>query len=154
MTYLASREPSYLDEEVSMPVPDGSQLLRCVADSSEHSPLIAITSLADSAQNISVQCLGPTGARFRKSIQVLAGETLLTEACTARTVHGGDLEAGLSDAEGQKRDKAQSVGVALASDAAPGSFAAFGLVPHGSGEHRFFSGFTFDDPKMIMSATN
>jgi hypothetical protein len=148
LTYRASDEPNYIDEETSMPSAEGSQTLRAVADAGNGSPLLAITSLAESGQHILVDCIGENGSNFSKSIELLAEETLLTEACSDRTIHGGDYEAVSAAADDGLRGP---VGVALTSDAMPGSFAAFGLARHHQQDSKFFSALTFNDPKMSAS---
>jgi len=150
LTYLGSQKPNYVDEEIAMPSAKGSQSLRAVADASDGSPLIAITSLAQTGQHILVECLGEDRPKFSKSVDLLAEETLVTEACVDRTVHGGDFETVMGSAS---QGPHGPVGIVLTSDAMPGSFAAFGLSPHRKQDGRFFSAMTFADPKMVLSAT-
>jgi hypothetical protein len=154
MTYLGSGFPNFLDEEVSMPSAEGSQLLRGVADASNGSPLVSITSLITMSQKVIIDCLDESGTRHSKSVQLIGGETLLTEACTDRTIYGGDLDAAIGGDLGESRQREKAVGVQLRSDAMPGSFAAFGLARHESDDDRHFSTFTLDDPKMKVSATD
>src|SRR6266487_601888 len=61
MTYQASSDPNYIDEEAAMPSADGSQVLRGVADRAQGSPLIAISSLSEMSQQVLVECLGEIG---------------------------------------------------------------------------------------------
>ena len=161
ITYLGSGFPNFLDEEVSMPSAQGSQLLRGVADASNGSPLVSITSLITMSQKVIIDCLGESGKHHSKSVQLIAGETLLTEACTDRTTYGGDLDAAIGGEVNGSEEQQKAVGVQLTSDAMPGSFAAFGLARHENrgdrhqdGDDRYFSTFTLDDPKMRVSATN
>lgn len=88
------------------------------------------------------------GEPFSKSVDLLPGETLVTEACANRTVHGDDLG---SFRESSGKESHGAVGIALTSDAMPGSFAAFGLARNVEHNNRFFSAITFIDPKMMMS---
>jgi hypothetical protein len=152
MTYSGSRVPNFIDEEIAMPSPSSSQILRSLADRSDGSPVVAVTSLAETVQKVTVQCLEDSGRRFSKLIQLLAGETLLTEACTQRTVHGGDLEAAWSE-ESEESRKSHVTGIAITSDGMPGSFAAFGLARHEKDADRYFSVMSFNDPKMSKSST-
>ncbi len=149
ITYSGSSEPNYIDEEVSMPSAKGSQTLRAVADTTEGSPLVAITNLLNSRQNVSVKCFGENVAAS-KLVDLRPEETVVTEACARRTVHGGDFETVVG---GANDNPAGPVGIALTSDATPGSFAAFGITPHRKPGDQFFSGVAFDDPKMVMSGT-
>jgi hypothetical protein len=150
MTYVGSGEPNYIDEETAMPTAESSLVLRSVADSSYGSPVVAITSLGESGQNVTVECLAGSETHS-KIIQLYAGETLVTEACASQTVHGTDLATILGDEREEPR-QSQPVGIALTSDGKPGSFAAFALARHGKEDDRYFSSINFSDPKMVMSA--
>lgn len=89
MTRLSS-SPNYIDQEISMPSAAGSQILRAAADRGEGSPIVAITSLSTMGQHVQVQCLAKNGIKVSKAVELSAGETLLTEACSKETVHGSD----------------------------------------------------------------
>ena len=150
MTNRASKRPIYIDEEIAMPSAQGSQILRAVADSGEGSPLVAITNLSESGQHVAMQCHAEKGKNFSKSVDLLAGETLLTEACSERTIHGAVIES-FSSTDSQGPDG--PIGISLTTDGMAGSFAAFGLVRHEEGDNQFFSNITFTDPKMLRSPT-
>jgi hypothetical protein len=150
MTYRTNPEPNYVDEELAMPSMSNSQVLRAVADSGEGSPLVAISSLAESVQEVQIECLGKDEVKSSKVVELAAGETLLTEACEQQTVHGTDFE---SIWKGMKDTPRGPIGIALRSNAMPGSFAAFALSPHALEQERFFSSVPFTDPKMLMSGT-
>jgi len=148
MTYLAHPEPNFIDEELAMPSSSDSQVLRGVADRGEGSPLVAVTSLADMAQHVKIDCLGREGIVFSKTITLTAGGTVLTEACSNLTRHDADFASERHDGE----DAPRSVtGIALTSDGMPGSFAAFGLVPHQKAGAKYYSSVPFTDPMMLKS---
>jgi hypothetical protein len=151
MTYRTQPELNYIDEELAMPSMEGSQISRAVADSGEGSPIVAITSLAESVQRVKIECVLPAGVRFSKTVELKPGETLLTEACAAETTHGFDFQAVWNGAKSTPHRDA--VGISLASDAMPGSYAAFALAPHGKEREKFFSAIPFADPKMRISNT-
>ena len=141
-----------------MPSMDGSQTLRGVSDAGDTSPLISITSIAESGQLIHVECFEESGDHFSKSIELLPDETVVTEACSDRTVHGGDFatvsEAAISKPsahENRSLDRHNAVGIALTTDSMPGSFAAFGLARHGRHEDSYYTAINFIDPKMVLS---
>jgi hypothetical protein len=148
ITNHVSTQPNYIDEEVAMPNTAGSQTLRAVADSGEGSPLVAVTNLSEAGQRVAIRCFTQTDENASKSVDLLAGETLLTEACSGRTIHGAVIE---SFSQAESEDPHGPVGVCLTTDGMPGSIAAFGLQPHKKGDHHFFSNVTFTDPKMLMS---
>jgi hypothetical protein len=145
-----SSSPNYIDEEIAMPSAEGSQILRAVADKGEGSPIVAITSLSDMGQHVQVQCLAKNGIKLSKAVQLSAGETLVTEACSEETLPGADFQRYAEDSGDEARG---SIGIALKSDGMPGSFAAFALAPHCSRDGRYFSSVAFTDPSMVMSST-
>ncbi len=57
MTSYTSATPTYLEEESAMPSTDGSQILRGVVSESRRPPTIAVTSLSDKPQTITISCL-------------------------------------------------------------------------------------------------
>jgi len=148
LTYSDSSLPNYIDEELEMLSADGSQVLRAVADRSDGSPLVAISSVIDMPQHIRVQCVTESGAGVSKSLVLSPGETVITQACAEAVLHGADFAA----ISGSMTDAPQAtIGVALTSDAMPGSFAAFALAPHGPKDGLYFSSIPFSDPMMLMS---
>jgi len=148
MTYLGSADPNYIDEEIFMPSMTGSQMLQGVADSGDGSPILAISSLAESVQHVQIQCLGKDGASAAQRIDLGAGETLITDACAGPDVHNSDLTTML-----ERSDDAihGPQGIRLISDAMPGSFAAFAMARHKENDDRFFSTILFTDPKTVNS---
>lgn len=148
MTYSGGPDPNYIDEELEMPSMNTSSILRGVAERSNGSPIIGITSLSDSSQTVAINCLENNGPGTSKSVSLLAGETLFTQACNAKTAYGSDLETAML---GNDSAMQNSVGISLTSTAQPGEFVAFGLAPQGDSDHRYFSGITFTDPKTLMS---
>lgn len=148
ITYSGGPDPNYIDEELEMPSMNTSSILRGVAERAKGSPIIGITSLSDSSQTVAIQCLGNDGLAASKTVSLLAGETLFTQACNAKTLYGADLETAMLGNDSAVRN---SVGISLASTAKPGEFVAFGLAPQGDSNHAYFSGITFTDPKTLMS---
>ncbi len=148
LTYHASEQPSYIDEEIAMPNAEGSQVLRAVADSGEGSPLVSVTNLSDAGQRITFRCVAKGDDNFVKSESVGEGETLLSEACSTRSADSGVMET-ISSRESEKHHG--PLGISLVTDGMPGSIAAFGLQSHRKGDHRFFTNLTFTDPKMLAS---
>jgi hypothetical protein len=148
MTYLGYTDPNYIDEEIFVPNVKGSQVLQGVADRGEESPILAVSSLAESSQLVQIQCFGDEGVDATRSFTLAAGETLITDACTGPDVHDSDLASVLQRSNGGSRGPQ---GIRLVSDAAPGSFAAFAMARHNDKGDRFFSSVLFSDPKTIDS---
>jgi hypothetical protein len=150
MTYLGSREINFIDEEVAMPSTESSLTLRAVTDMTDGSPVVAITSLAETLQRISIECLSAKDGHVRKMVEIPAGETLVTEACREDGRHHADLGA-ISEIADERQPR--TIGISLTSDGMAGSFAAFGLSSHGGRADHFFTSIPFTDPKMTMSTT-
>ncbi len=109
---------------------------------------MAISSLAEMAQHITVQCLGERGGTEARKITLAAGQTMVVDACAT----SGTVETDFASAYEHKPDEGRGpVGIRLTSDAMPGSFAAFALVPHGNDGERSFSSVPFSDPKTLHS---
>lgn len=147
--YSGSPEPSYLEYEPSRPGPNNSLVLHGVADAGQGSPIVGITSVAASAQNVTIQCFGAHGQAFSKTATIPAWGTLVTAACdNARRdplpiEHSG---RGLSV-------PAETRGISLTTDGAPGSFAAIGFAPHTTEDGTFFTAVPFSDPKGAKTST-
>lgn len=127
-------------------------------DPGEGSPLVSITNLSESGQRIAIQCLAAHGKGISKTVDLLKGETLLTEACSQRTVHGAVIESlseAESEAEGNESEGLRGpIGISLTTDGMPGTLAAFGLRRHKNNDKESsFSAVTFTDPKMLNSST-
>ena len=148
MTYSGSADPNYLDQEISMPSFSGSQMLEGVADRSNGSPIVAISSVAESPQHINVQCIGERGVVASNHVDLGAGETIVSDVCSERDIHGTDFHTALERDENASRSP---IGIKLTSDAMPGSFAAFALAPHRVNGGHFFSSVLFTDPMMANS---
>lgn len=150
ITHRTRPELNYIDEELLMVNMNGSEVLQGVADSGSGSPLIALTSVIETVQHVRVDCLDKNGRDVSKTVDLAPAETIVTDACSARTDRGVDFEAVLN----KRNDRPSGpFGIALKSDAMAGSFLAFGLMSHEKGNARFFSTISFADPRALMSST-
>jgi hypothetical protein len=129
MTYSGSGTPNYVDEELSMPDEKGSESLQGVVDRSNGPPVVAISSVAESAQNITVECLGEKGmVSVARQIALGASQTVIIDACSGPEVQATDPLMALAD---QTQDTNYGPrGLKLTSDGMPGGFVAFALAPH------------------------
>jgi len=149
MTYLGSADPNYIDEEPSMLNMMGSQMLQGVADRANGSPIVAISSVAEAAQHVNVECLGEHGTIASKQIELAPGETLLADACGGPDAPA--INAGNDLFEGMAVTAHGPLGIRLTSDAMPGSFAAFAVTPHRKNGDRYLSSVLFADPMLVNS---
>ncbi|MGO9323783.1 MAG: IPT/TIG domain-containing protein [Terracidiphilus sp.] len=153
ITYSGSPVPSNIDYEPARPGPSSSLVLRGVADAGQGSPIVGISSVAATAQHVTVQCFGTGIPAFSKTVTVPAMGTVVTTACNGL---GGDplasasLENLLTLAPGAQ---AQAEGISLTTDAPPGSFAAAGFAPHQAGDGVSLTGIMFSDPAGAKTST-
>lgn len=150
MTYQGAYQPTYIDEEIAMPSVSSSQILRAVAQPSRGSPVVAITSLSGSLQHVTIDCLKFAREKLSKSVAIGPGETFVTSACTANPVAGRDLATVFAGVGEETED---AIGIALTSDASPGSFAAFGFSSHRKRGDLYYTGIAFADPLAARSTT-
>ena len=142
-------KPGYIDQELAMPSDASSLTLRGVADGSDGSPLVAITSLNKMAQHVTVTCLSGNQAKSTK-LTLAPEQTVLMSVCDPDTKRDADLHWYV---ENLPLDSHGPAGIELTSDGAPGSFAAYGLALHDTKQGKYFSSVAFADPKMLVSTT-
>ena len=125
MSSYASATPAYLEEEFAMPEANGSHLLRSVVSESIQPPTVAITSLIDQPQTLTVTCLDKNSpAPIRHAVAPHA--TLLVEACTRSG--SSTIEESLPDTSRLATPEPHSYGIESASTARSEDFVAFGLT--------------------------
>ncbi len=149
MTYQGPGDPNYIDEEPSVLSTTGSQTLQGVSDRGDGSPYISISSYSTVAQHVKISCFGEHGVLGTSQIDLAPNETLITEGCSSQNSPVDDIDVTMQHLE---RSVHEPLGMRLTSDAAPGSFAAFGLVPHKKGADRFLSNILFSDPTSATSS--
>jgi hypothetical protein len=153
IAYIGSLVPSYLEYEPSKPSPSNSLVLRAVGDGGQGSPIVGITSVAASAQNVTIECFGASGPAFSKSVAVPPMGTLVTPACNNA---GGDPLAAVSGGAADSQapgPNPQARGISLTTDGPPGSFAAVGLAPYQGADGTSFTPVLFSDPKGEKTST-
>ena len=150
ITYQGSRA-SYIDEELAMPDPAmGSAVLRGVARGDEESMLVAISSLAQVAQQIQVDCFADVATPRSMTVELAPNATVITRPCSLDDFR---TESQTDHAKDEKSGKLGAVGVQLVSSAGPGQFAAFGIVGHVGEDDRNFGAVPFSDPKLAASSS-
>lgn len=148
IAYSGSSQPSYLEYEPAKPNPGNSLVLRGVADAGQASPIVGITSVTPSAQNVTIQCFGADGPNFSKTVSIPPMGTLVAQACSNA---GGDP---IAPANSKGPDThPQAKGISLTTDAPPGSFAAVGFTHHQAEDGAYFTAFQFSDPKGAKTST-
>ncbi len=139
ITYSGSTEPNYIEYEPTRPNPNNSPVQRAVADAGHGSPIVGITSVAASAQNVTIQCFSTGAAAFSKTVAVPAWGTVVTPACNSTAGDPLDFEPSQNSPAQDGQGHGLARGISLTTDAPPGSYAAFGLAPHWTGSGSFFT---------------
>jgi hypothetical protein len=143
----------YFDEELAMPSMAGSNMLRGVTDAEFiRSPIIAITSLAHSLQNVTVSCLREEGEPSSRIFPLRAAQTLFVSMCGTEEFNVVTAAADLENALRQSEKTKGSVGIAITSDGGAGEIAAYGIVPHREHDDPYFTSVNFVDPMMSRSS--
>jgi hypothetical protein len=140
--------PSYVDEELAMPAIGGSTTLRGVADDAAGDALLAVTSIVNWTQEVTLHCLAQNGESKPAIITLEAQSTALISNCSGQTVT--DLGTYLSSGSQHAQHGIQ--GYELVTDGGIGTIAAFGLAFHSRNQDPIFSVIPFVDPARIHAA--
>ena len=143
---------SYVDEELAMPMPNSSPMLRGAADNAHGSPVLAIASTQSAIQHVTVACLASSGKRPAKTFELAANATIVTLACNDSNRTVDDIESLLLAEPSDNGDGA--FGIEVTSDGVPGGFSAFGLAAHSAQHVEYFSSVSFVDPMILHSSTS
>lgn len=150
MTMHVGSQSAFLEEEFGMPTPHGSTALRGVASETQNLPLIAVTSVSSAPQTLSASCIGETTPSAAVSIELPAYGTTVVHACQWDLLTDGSL--GLSSALLQNSNlPSLNHAVSLKTDAAPGSFYAFGFALNGGVGQPALQPLDFYDPGTLPS---
>lgn len=139
--------PSYVDEELAMPSVSGSRTLRGVADNAAGMALLAVTSIVNWEQHVTLRCLSEKLEHSPAILTLAPNATSLVSNCSGQTTT--DLESYQQSISQYPQEGIQ--GYELVTDGGPGAIAAFGLAPHLRNQDVVFSAIPFTDPAEIHS---
>ncbi|HWG20815.1 MAG TPA: hypothetical protein VG225_09810 [Terracidiphilus sp.] len=147
ITRSRGARPSYIDEELAMTSVAGSATLRAVADEGIGSGLIAVTSIVDWEQHVTIRCLSEHSESKPVTLTLNGQATALLSSC------GGDVASGIDAFQESVNEKPQNaiLGYELTTDGGASSFSAFGLTPHQRGQDVVYSALPFTDPQLVNS---
>ena len=148
ITSQRGASPSYIDEELAMPVIGGSTTLRGVADEALGSALIAVASIVSWTQQVTIHCLSRQTQSQGAVITLRAQATVLISNCSGQTVNDLDSYSTIVNQNPQHEIR----GYELETDGGIGTIAAFGLAYHSHNQDRVFSAIPFIDPATIHAA--
>jgi hypothetical protein len=147
---------TYFDEELAMPSMESSTALRGVSDSAMGSPIVALSSLASTAQHVTVNCLSEKGVPTSRVFDLEPNQTVLERPCDLgrqpSLLSAADISI-QSPQEHQEGAGHGAVGISISSDGMPGELAAFGITPHSRRQQQFFTSLNFSDPKFRHSGS-
>jgi hypothetical protein len=148
LTDMRTSTVAYVDEELAMPEMEGSTRLSAVTDESAGSPLVAITNISSSPQNVAMSCLQKEKSSVAVAVAIAAHATGLYKGCSSTPISTLAEYTALIE-----ETNTQGVyGISLEGDGDPGTLAAFALAPHYRGKDLVFSSIPFYDPEAIHSA--
>lgn len=115
--------PSYLDEELAMPMPTSSPMLRSVSEGATGSPIVSITSVASTMQHVTIRCLPEHGPAVSRTVNLLPNATVLTTTCAPTGEPTAPDFGSMANAPNQSADRA--FGIELSSDGPAGWVCCF-----------------------------
>jgi hypothetical protein len=142
--------PAYMEEEM-LPQDEGRQgIYRASTLSVKGSPIVALKSLAQGSQSVTLECVSEKASPTKGTVQLQPGELLLVAACTpTKTGRPALTEEMTSD---QLTDRG-SVGVAVTTTGPPGDLIAFGFAIYYDERGPYFSSLNFTNPTVQVSST-
>jgi len=136
----------------------GSSTLRAVARN-KGAVLLAISSVAQSSQQVQINCFGGKTGAISKAITLAANATVLVHACerdssTVASVSDQLLHDEPDEKTAQEQNELEAIGIQLDSNAGPGQFAAFGISRRRVSGDVDLGAVPFEDPKLVVSSSN
>lgn len=146
----AGATPAYIEEEM-LPQNEGRQgIYRAAALAVKGSPIVALKSLAQGTQTVTLQCIAEKTAPTKGTVQLRPQELLLVAACD--TTQTG--RAAVTDQMFNSQVDRGSVGVAVSTTGMPGDLIAFGFSIYNDERGPYFSSLNFTNPtEQLSSAT-
>lgn len=134
--------PAYMEEEMLTPDEGRQGIYRASALAVKGSPIIALKSLGQGTQSVTLECFAEKTAPTKGTIQLLAGELLLVAACdsaqTGRTV--------VTEQMSNDQVDRGSVGVAVSTSGTTGDLITYGFSIYNDERGPYFSSLNFANP--------
>jgi hypothetical protein len=113
----------HFEEELVMPMAQKSKVTRAAVVSIAGSPVIALRSLSNITQRITVECLEHTGL-IKSMVNVPPGALVLWRACVN---DGAIAEPFINVFDGDESKARRSIGLSVATNGAPGGVTVYGV---------------------------
>ena len=140
--------PAYIEEEM-LPQNEGRQgIYRAAALAVRGSPIIALKSLAQGSQTVTLQCFAEKTAPTKGSVQLRPQELLLVAACDPAQTG----RSAVTDQMFNNQVDRGSVGVAVSTTGTPGDLITFGFSIYNDDRGPYFSSLNFTNPTEQLSS--
>jgi hypothetical protein len=142
ITSRAGSIPSYIEEEMLMPDEKTTPgMYRTSALAVKGSPIMALKSLAQTTQTVTLECFSEKAAPTKGTVQLPSGESIIVAACDVSQTGRAALSEAMSDNPAVDRG---AVGVAITTTAPSGD-----LIGYGFAAYRDDRGWNTSDDKLL-----
>lgn len=150
ITTRAGAIPSYIEEELLMPDEKTSPgMFRTAALAVKGSPIVALKSLAQTAQTITLECFSEKAAPTKGTVQLAAGESVLVAACDVSQTGRAAITEAMSGHPALDRG---AVGVAITTTAPAGDLIGYGFAAYQDDRGPYFTSLNLTDPAAMASS--
>lgn len=150
ITSRAGSIPSYIEEEMLMPDEKTAPgMFRTSALAVKGSPIIALKSLAQTTQTVTLECFSENAAPTKGTIQLPSGESVLVAACDVSQTGRAALSEAMSENPAVDRG---AVGVAITTTAPSGDLIGYGFAAYRDDRGPYFTSLNLTDPGAMLSS--
>jgi hypothetical protein len=142
--------PSYIEEEMLMPDEKTTHgIYRTSALAVQGSPIIALKSLAQTTQTVTLECFSEKAAPTKGTVQLPSGESLLVAGCDVSQTGRTAISEAMSDNPAVDRG---SVGVSIRTTAPSGDLIGYGFAVYRDDRGPYFTSLNLTDPAAMASS--
>jgi hypothetical protein len=150
ITSRAGSIPSYIEEEMLMPDEKTTPgIYRTSALAVNGSPIIALKSLAQTTQTVTLECLSEKAGPTKGTVQLSSGESILVAACDVSQTGRAAIAEAMSDNPAVDRG---AVGVAITTTAPSGDLIGYGFAAYRDDRGPYFTSLNLTDPAAMVSS--
>jgi hypothetical protein len=142
--------PSYIEEEMLSPDEGRQGINRTAALKVKGSPIIALKSMAQGTQSVTLECFAEKGSPTRGTVQLLAGDLLLVTACDTSKI--GRTAASEQMYRDESLPDRGAVGVSVTTTGTPGDLIAYGFAVYKDERGPYFSSLNLTNPTVQNSS--
>ncbi len=150
ITSRAGATPAYIEEEMLTPDEGRQGVYRGAALNVKGSPIIALKSMGQASQSVTLECFAEKTAPTKGTVQLLPGDLLLVAACDPTKI--GRTAVAEQIYQDESLPNRGSVGVSVTTTATPGSLMAFGFAVYKDEHGPYFSSLNLTNPTEARSS--